>query len=199
MNEERWQSLGYNIDDYKKFANVYKRIFEGILESKVHLSSYDRALETSELGFGPIGRKIELKSGLDEFLNLKYIWILNNFYVEKLSKDQLAILANGSDLDKQSLVLNTFKDVILSNYHRGEYINQRYKINLTDSTSINDFSFNDELVIGIYFGENKVKSDTKEQYLELYNKKKEYLNKFSEQLINDIKNNLGVEAKILTR
>ena len=199
MNKERIKELGLSDEDYLKYANEYKKIFEGILESKVHLSNYDRTLEASELGFGSINRKIELNSGLDEFLNLKYIWILNNFYIEKLSKEQLAILISGTEEAKQSLVLSTYKDIILTNYHRGEYINQRYKINLTDSTSLNDFSFNDELVLGIFFGENKVKSNTKEDYLNLYEKKKDYLKRFNNQLITEIKNNLGIETKIINR
>ena len=199
MNKERIKELGLTDEDYLKYANEYKKVFEGILESKVRLSNYDKLLETSDLGFGATDVKIKLTSGLDEFLNLKFMWILNKFFIEKLSKEQLTILDNGTDMDKQNLVLNTYKDIILSNYHRGEYTDKRYLINLTNSELIEDFSYNDELVIGLFFGKNKIPSNTKEEFLDKYNKQKEYVNKLSEQLKTDIKNNLGINTKIISR
>ena len=50
MNEERWQSLGYTLDDYKKFANVYKRIFEGNTYS---LSTGSNSIRAIKMKPGP--------------------------------------------------------------------------------------------------------------------------------------------------
>ena len=93
MNVERCIEL--EIDDinlYKELENKYKKYFEKNLMSKVDLSKYDYELITSSLDFGNINKSIKLFSNLNEYFNLNHIYLLNNFFVEKLTKDELDIL-----------------------------------------------------------------------------------------------------------
>ena len=119
----------------------------------------------------------------------------NNFYVEKLTDEEKMILISNNEEQILNLIKNTYKNIIT--YTREDLPNKRFKINYTFSTSEDSFSYNDELVIAIYYGKNTIDLVSKENYLDNYNKKQEFLNNLSNNLSNEIKNNLDLDCKII--
>lgn len=68
--------LDNNFDLYIKLENLYKNLFEKYLNTKINLNIYDEKLKNSDLDFGlPSPTKKQLTSGLNEYLDLKYIYI----------------------------------------------------------------------------------------------------------------------------
>lgn len=182
-----------SIKKYRMYEELYKYIFEKYIMTKVDLKKYDDLISNSDLGFGDITKKINLKSGLDEYLNLNHIFILNRFYINKLNSKDWDIITNGSVEDKIKVVESTYKDVIKYDIKNG----LKAKINYTYSTSDDSFSDNDQLVIGIYYGNNKIKYEDGDKYLENSILKKKFLSELSEKMINDFKNNMDISVKIL--
>ena len=173
---------------------MYKEQFEKYLLSKVNLVEYDNSITNSNLDFG-LCNNYKLPSNLDEFLNLKYIYILNKFYIEKLSKEELNILVNGNEQDKEQLINNTYKKILLY----GDDPNKKVKINYNNTDIYEDYSNNDELVIGIFYGSNNNKYNTEEDYLDNYNKKKEFMKELSQRLKEEIKLKLDLNTNVIIR
>ena len=94
-----------------------------------------------------------------------------------------------------NLIKNIYKNIIT--YTREDIPNKRFKINYTFSTSKESFSYNDELVVAIYYGKNTIDLISKENYLDNYYKKQEFLNDLSNNLSNEIKNKLDLDCKII--
>ena len=186
---------GYpNREKYLKYENLYKKYFEVYVFSLVNLKKYDDLINNSELGFGLVKGNIQLKSQLNEYLNLNHIYILNNFYVEKLNGEELEILNSNNNEEVLALIKRTYKEII--KYTR-ENQNMRFKINYTNSSSEDVLSFNDELVIHIYYGSNTKKYNTKEAYLKNYIEKKEFLEQLKNQISIEIKQKLDIDSSIL--
>ncbi|MBQ6539224.1 MAG: hypothetical protein IJL76_02985 [Bacilli bacterium] len=175
-----------------ELQNIYKKYFEKYLSSIINLNDYNRLIDESNLSFGEVN-KVQLKSNLEEYLNLNHFYILNNFYIEKLSPEEQNLLQSTNEEEILSLVKRTYKDIITKS--REDF--KRFKINYTFSTAETSFSYNDELVIGIYYGSNKEKYNSEDLYLENYQKKKEFLNELSTKLKNEIKEKLFIDTKII--
>ena len=93
--------------------------------------------------------------------------------------------------------MSTYKEIIKSNYYKGEYTDKIYKINYLNTTSNNGFFDNDSLVLAIYYGKNKNKYGNKEKYLDNYVKKKEFLNNIIKEIKNVIEKELGIKCNIV--
>lgn len=198
MNKDKCLELGINSEElYKQYENKYKEVFEKYILTKINLYGYDNIIRTSQFGFGDVGEKILLKSKLNEYWKLNHFYILNNFYIEKLNKDELDILINGTEEEIISMIEKTYKEIILANYLKGEYTDLKYKLNYTNRTDENAYSYNDELVIAIYYGQNKYKYGTKEKYLINYENQKNFLEDISNQLKQEFKNKLDLNVKII--
>lgn len=181
-------------EKYIEYENLYKKYFEIYMFSLIDLKKYDDLINNSELGFGLVQSKIELKSQLGEYLNLNHIYILNNFYVEKLSREELETLKSNNKEEILSLIKRTYKEVI--KYPR-ENNNKQFKVNYTNYSSEDVLSFNDELVIFIYYGSNTKSYYTKEAYLKNYEEKLEFLEQLKNQMSLEIKQKLDINSKIL--
>lgn len=184
-----------NREDYRELENIYKKYFEIYLNSQINLKGYDELIKNSELDFGILQQKVNIKSNLEEYLNLNYFYILNNFYIEKLTDEEKLILRSNNEEEIFNLIKNTYKNIIT--YTREDIPNKRFKINYTFSTSKESFSYNDELVVAIYYGKNTIDLISKENYLDNYHKKQEFLNDLSNNLSNDIKSKLDLDSKII--
>ena len=182
---------------YLKLANEYKKYFEYYLLSKVDLVKYDKNIIDSKLGFGDLSKKVNLRSNLDEFMDINHIFVLNSFYIEKLDNNQIEVLKNGTNEDKEKLIKETYKDVIRDNYYDGKYRNEVYKVNYLNSTSNYGYFDNDSLVLAIYYGSNKYEYGSKENYLINYEEKRKYLDNICNEIKANIKNELGIKCDII--
>lgn len=114
-------------EKYFYIQAAYKYAFCIYLKSNLGLGDYDEQLSTSQLKF------IETKEGNKTFYqkndpsNMKFIFLRNNIYVEKLSEEDIKTienaLLNSNKIDKDilNIVRNTYKDVISSTREVEDY------------------------------------------------------------------------------
>lgn len=192
-----------NYDLYNKLERIYKYLFECVLVSSLNLSEYNEKIKTSELDFGiPHPSKEQLISGLPEYLNLEYIYLLNNFFVEKLEIEDINKLMEydmsvGGNISDElvNIIVKTYKDVIRNNYRSGTYSDKVYKICYSYANPI-DFCDNDSLVFKIYYSKNTGKISD-EDFIKNMKDKKEYIDSLSKNMINEINNKLNIKCEIL--
>ena len=204
INKELAIQKGLIVDNnnskYIKLENTYKYLFEYWLVSQIDLEKYNQKIKNSKLDFGiPNPNKNQLISGLKEFLNLDYIYIINNFFIEKLNINDKNILNNfsqGKPNEKElNLIRRTYKEIIKNNYLHQEYTDKIYNICYGYAIPSN-FALNNNLVLKIYYSKNKYRLDD-EKFIENISLKKEFLNKISENIVKDIKNRLDIDTTIM--
>ncbi|MDY3759656.1 MAG: hypothetical protein SOZ72_09815, partial [Treponema sp.] len=108
-----------NISDkeYDVLKRTYKQLFEIYLQNKIDLKSYDNKIKDSGLDFGRGNpSKLNLVNDLGEYLGLNYIFIINDFFIEKLSVNDLNELRRvyqekKYDLNTINLIEKTYKEV----------------------------------------------------------------------------------------
>lgn len=104
-------------DRYNKIIDNYKRILGSILEKKLNLSKYDNQIKKADLYFKPVKDEDKDMYQNTSLLGLDYIYIRNNFYIERLPEEILILfedLNKSKDDIKQlvKLVLDTYPSVI---------------------------------------------------------------------------------------
>jgi len=93
---------------------IYKAAFYQYLEQIADISQYEKILDESEFTFVPIRNyfRQHLYQRYGSFGN-RFIYIRNNFYIERLHPDDLEILFEASDKDALvELAARTYRDVI---------------------------------------------------------------------------------------
>ena len=198
MNKEACELLGIQeLNTYKFYENEYKKYFEKFVLANIDLKKYDDMITSSDLGFGNVSKPLVLNSKLNEYLKLYHIYILNNFFIEKLNKNEFDILKGFNETSKIDMVSKTYKNIILNDYIDGKFTDKRVLVNYTNSTSLSDMSYNDQLVIALYYGENTISFNDEDSYLVNYNKKKEFLNNIVNNLVNDFNQKLNLSVKVI--
>ena len=193
-------------DDYSlylKIQSLYLKVLEKYLESKIDLKKYDDIINNSELDFGEIPEKYKRPFHKISYLNLNHIYIRNFLFIEKLSNEALNIFinkisANDFSIDDNLLmiVVNTYKEIIKNNYAMDKY--QEKVTTVYDSFVPENVLDSNQLVITIQTGipNNNLTGD---EFVENRHKQSKLLEEISNSLVEDIKNNLGIDSKILIR
>jgi len=192
-----------NYDWYNNIEKVYKYLFESYLMRMVNLKEYNDKIKNSGLDFGVSHpTQAQLISGIPEYLNLEYIYLLNNFYVEKMDINYINVLkeyAVKGDFTLNDVVIDivkrTYKDVIRNNYRDGSYTNDSYKICYGYAIPSN-MCDNDALVLKIYYSKNTTTMNDIE-FIKNIKDKEAYLKEVSNHLINEIKEKLDINVCIL--
>ena len=199
MNTEMCKKLQIDdVETYKELENRYKEIFEKFILSEVNLSKYDDEITNSDLDFGNCTNKQKLYSQLNEYLNLNHIYILNNFFIEKLSIEALNVLKNGSYEEALNIIKLTYKEVIKNNFYKNRYVDKIYKISYGMYPTPYNMADNNELVFMIYYGLN-TKKYNKEEYLKNYREKKNKLAEISNKIVEEVSNKLEIPVKVMYR
>lgn len=104
--------------DTEKYI-LYRKLFTEYIIDKLNLKKYDDELKNSELNFIPIQ---EEKMDIYQYFSsdiLKYFYIRNNLYIEKLDKDAIdfieqRIKAQEYNLDKiaRDIIERTYRNVL---------------------------------------------------------------------------------------
>ena len=140
INIELAREKGLIVDDnnelYIIIENLYKYLFEYYLINKVNLKLYDDEILNSNLDFGISHPSNEEKGNiLNDYINLKYIYILNNFFIEKLSLDDINKLKESLNIkylkpnkELLEIINRTYKDVIWNNYTYKGYVDNNYNV-----------------------------------------------------------------------
>jgi hypothetical protein len=108
-------------DDYLRLQSAYVARFYSYLNKAVDITQYDDALTNSKYNFVPIAQETQnVYQRYGSFGN-KYIYLRNNFHIERLSSDDLHLLESaGVGEILEDMVKRTFKDVITIRYDDNE-------------------------------------------------------------------------------
>ena len=192
-----------NNELYKNLEKVYKYLFECFWVSSVNIHEYNTKIKMSNLDFGvPHPTNEQLISGLPEYLNLEYIYLLNNFFIEKLDINDINILKEymvNSDFkiddNKLDFVRRTYKEVIKNNYHNGKYREDVYKVSYGFVIPSN-MCDNDSVVIKIYYSKNTFKMND-EEFINNMKEKDSFLKSLCESITSEVKEKLGINCNII--
>ena len=138
-------------DKFYNLYKIYRRLLDTYLVEKLLLDTYDRDMDEAGLFFVPVKREDMAYYQYISTMNLKYIYLRNNIYVEKLSNEDIDKLLSltADELKKPSntvmkLIEDTYIDVIDVNTEKEVTCMARY------GPDNNNFCLSsNELVIGI--------------------------------------------------
>lgn len=200
-NVELIKSKSISDEEYIILKKTYKQLFEIYLQNKTDLKLYDNKIKNSDLDFGQgHPAKINLINDLGEYIGLNYIFIINDFFVEKLSINDLNELRRVYQEKKYNLntikmIERTYKDVLNNNFVNGEFKDVPFNRCYGPMVPKN-FALSDSLVIKIIFGKN-IKQYNDDEYLANAKAKTNFLNILSNELKKEIEEKFGIRVTIL--
>ena len=198
LAKEKGLIVNDDTSKYDKLVKNYKYLLEYYLSTKIDLSKYDNQIKNSGLG---IGINPKYKS-LNEYLDLDYIFFINNLFVEKLSTNDVDKIINSFDINNISselldIIEKTYKDVIYDNYFKGEYQNIICKVCYGPLIPTN-FVNNNALVFKIYYGKNTINLNG-DDFIELHEKQLEFLNNLINDIKKEVNEKLNIDCEILIK
>ena len=185
---------------YLLLYNMYRKLFTVYIMQKLKLKSYDKKIEKSELGF-----TANKKQDMDIYQYfssdiLKYFYIRNNIYIEKLNKKEIDFLekkiqSKNYELDDETMQIieSSYRRVIFEDVLKnGELCKTLYGPN-----SSNFFADNNAIIIGVRydeFAENKLNDD---EWDELHQQQVEFLESLITRMNKNLNSNSAVPIEIL--
>ena len=171
----------------KQALKIYKEGVNYLLDNIINFSNLSNAIGKSECYFAP--SKTFKEYG---YLSTSspYFYLLNTFYLENLSNDDLEILKNKEKIDEDAIniVKRTLKDVITK-----KDVKSIAYFNPTPETIIK----NGTLVFIFVYGKNS-KSLSDDLYTSNVKKQKEFIKLLKENFESGIKSSLDIECKLLS-
>lgn len=200
-NENLIKSKNISLEEYGILKKIYKQLFEIYLQNKIDLKLYDNKIKNSDLDFGKgHPTKSNLINDLGEYLGLNYIYVINDFFIEKLSINDLNELRKVYQEKKYNIntikmIEKTYKEVLNNNFVNGKYVNEPFN-RCYGPVIPKNFALSDSLVIKIIFGKNMKQYDDTE-YLVNAKAKTNFLNILCNDLKKEIEEKLGIRVTIL--
>jgi hypothetical protein len=106
--------------DYIELQNDYKVAFFEYLDTEIRISGYDKALQQHIYGFVAADREDMTIYQLYGSFGNKFIFLRNNFHIERLSKEDLSILRLPRSRNAlRDMAARTYKDIIAVVYEDG--------------------------------------------------------------------------------
>lgn len=204
FNYDIFVSKGLYDDDlterYYIAIKNYKILLDKYLMDKLSLKKFDDKIVNSDLFFVPIqNENMDFYQSFSS-IGLKYIYLRNNLYIDKLSNDDIDIIVNLSkeqlnnpDIELIGLIEKTYKDV-LDGRPQEENIAINYK-----KYYGGDYWFNsDEIVFGIRYDEftDNGLGDGLE-WINNYDKQLEFLGKLMFEMNEICSQILGMKVNFL--
>ena len=154
-------------EEYINLYNAYRSLFTEFVIKKLNLKKYDDEIKNSGLNFKSLD---EAKMDVYQYFSselLKYFYIRNNIYVEKLSQEERKFIesrikSGKLELDEgaENMIKSTYKKVIFEDaLKNGENCYVFYGPN-----SSNFSARNDSLIIGIRYDEYYLGNLTDEEW-----------------------------------
>lgn len=185
-------------NNYIELQNKYKKLFEQYILQKINLKKYDDLILNSNLDFGiSIPNTQQLFTELENFLELKYIYIINNFFIEKLDNNALELLIKSPyNLNEQtySLIEGTYKDIIKDNFNN-EYSDKKYYVCYGYNIKSN-YAYNDALVFHIIYSRN-TKEYSDEEFIQNIKDKRIFLDTLKAHMIEEINQQLSIPCHVI--
>lgn len=203
MNKTLAKEKGLIADDstkkYDELENYYKYLFENYLLTKVNLYFFVDKINKSELGFECPSVEKAISNELPENFAFNYIFNLNNFFIEKLSKEQLDLLSKSyenklltsSELTK--LIEETYKDVIKDDTKGME----NAKIIYGQSTPSNA-ARNGAIVLKIYY-KLVERYEEKDAFIERFKSATNFIKNISEDIHELVERDLKTNCDVLVQ
>jgi uncharacterized protein YnzC (UPF0291/DUF896 family) len=113
-------------NEYMEMQSLYRMALDEYLVAKLDLAAINEHLATSPLGFGAVSVNEGNVAQRSSTMDLPYVYLGNNLYIERLSDSDLAILRQGLAVNDsisdatRSLVERTYRDVICVLYSDGK-------------------------------------------------------------------------------
>ena len=185
-----------NEEKYNLLVRNYKYLLEYYINSKIDLLKYDNMIKNSDLS---IGTNSKYKS-INEYLNLDYIFLINNLFVEKLSNEDINEILNKFNKDDISnelitIVERTYKDVILDNYREDGYTDKIYKVCYGPIVPRNMVN-NNSLVFKLVYGRNLIDVEG-DKFIGLHKKQLMFLEDVINKLKEEVSNKLNIDCEVL--
>ena len=181
---------------YNNLIKIYKYLLEYYISTRIDFLKYEELIKNSGLYIG-INKKYKV---LNEYLDLDYIFLINNLFVEKLSPDDIDRLMTKFKKDKISselvdVIERTYKDIIYDNYINDKYQNIICKVCYGPVVPFNMVN-NNSLVIKIYYGKNTINLDG-DEFINLHEQQLAFFEELRLQIINEVKEKLDINCEVL--
>ncbi len=178
----------------------YRKLFTEYIIKKANLIKYDAEISSSELTFKPIDTEdMDIYQYFSSNI-LKYFYIRNNVYIEKLTNEERERLCQNIENenckltpDIEKMIKNTFEKVIFEDVCKDEK-------NYIVSYGPNSKHFgakNNSLVIGMRYDEFYEDGLDDESWELLNNERVSYLYTFFNNMIQNIKSEFDIPITIL--
>lgn len=197
INNDLLVEKGFKIDDenneYFKLLNKYKKLFEEYLKEKLPLELIDDNMKKSDLKFVPIKKDDMDFYQITSTMGLSYIYLRNNLYIEKLSKEDLEYLSKKDKLDDEGreFIKRTYLSVI-NPYENDEkriiFYGPENEKHLCDSTDV---------VLGIRYNEFETNGMSDEDFQKNFLEQLRLIAQVSTLLEIASPNELGSEVKVI--
>lgn len=118
-NKEYFDSMSpESQESYLKLYSLYNNLLIQYLIKKYNLNLYDKMIQNSKRNFKKVDTKDMDIYQYTSSKYLNYLYIRNNIYIEKLSKEELLYLSNTKeilDYNNEQFIEKTYKKIILEN------------------------------------------------------------------------------------
>lgn len=118
-NKEYFDSMSpESQESYLKLYSLYNNLLIQHLIKKYNLNLYDEMIQNSKRNFKKVDTKDMDIYQYTSSKYLNYLYIRNNIYIEKLSKEELLYLSNTKeilDYNNEQFIEKTYKKIILEN------------------------------------------------------------------------------------
>lgn len=185
--------------DYKEMYLLYRHLFMQFLQKKLCLKDYDNKIAQSGLDFTPCDEESE---DVYQYMSqdyLKYFYLRNNTYVEKLSDEQKAFLkqrikAGDYEYDEscEKFIEETYKNVITED----ELKDGKTRMAFYGPNSSNFMAPNNSVVIGFNYNEFNTHGLDDKKWGELHDKQIRFLIDLLYDMAEDVENKLDVPTII---
>lgn len=164
-----------------EIEKIYKEAFCQFLNRRIDISCFDQKIEQANLCFGP-------SNDICCNINSRYFSLLNKFYVNKLSNEDLVILGNKKEIDNEVLELvgRTYKECLKKENVSGVMYNPPKPKHYVDNGS---------LVLEFVYGRNTKKFSDGE-YMEIHHQQKDFINGMVTEIKKDVEEKLGLNCEV---
>lgn len=202
INDKKLIKSG-KLDRYSIIQAFYRKAFDLYIKSLIDVKKYDDMIENSGLDFTVIPDDRKSIYHYVSSLDLKYIYVRNFLFIEKLSLEYLNIFIDKIKKDDYvvddsilDVVKRTYKDVIKDNCIHGEY--KELTTACYGAWTEENLVSSNNLVLCIHYGLNSKQLEM-DEFIKNSLEKKEFLKKLISEMETDFEEKLGVVTTILVR
>ncbi len=187
--------------DYAIVQNMYRAILVPWLAEVLGLAEFDQRL--ADAGIPAVTTKdkqpFDLYAQRSVGVELSYLTIRNNLYIERLTREQIVTFLDraddpgfASDAELVQIVMDTYPRVIRLHDSDAEF--------QTGFDMTGDFFWNDAIVVNLVYGETDEESDDQGKYNQLHEERIEFLHRgsFKPELEQHIDNAWPGHTKLYT-